>query len=89
MRVKVGAVVLDGARLLVTREWRHGKEHLSLPGGRVKHCQPFLDLGSEPELPFLPPILDAIAQDAAAGWDATPRWLENVWKENAERAGSA
>jgi ADP-ribose pyrophosphatase YjhB (NUDIX family) len=39
MRVEVRAVVVDESRLLVTREWRQGKEHLSLPGGRVKRWE--------------------------------------------------
>ena len=143
MEVKVRAVVVDGNRLLVSRESRHGKEHLSLPGGRVKRWetleealvreveeetgvsvtpvrllyvaeatspfrlhdvnliffaepragldgprQVFVDLGSKPELPFRPPILDLLAEDAANGWPSAPRWLGNTWADTRGSAGA-
>lgn len=136
MNVKVRAVVVEGGRLLVTHERRQGREHLTLPGGRVRRWETtaealvreveeetnvqvepgrllyvaeatrpyrlhdvnlvflaeprsplagdglrFLELGRPPELPFLPPILDLIARDAANGWPIAPRWLENVWDD--------
>jgi ADP-ribose pyrophosphatase YjhB (NUDIX family) len=39
MNVKVRAVILEDDRLVVTRESRQGREHFSLPGGRVKRWE--------------------------------------------------
>jgi ADP-ribose pyrophosphatase YjhB (NUDIX family) len=144
MEVKVRAVVVDAGRLLVSREWRHGQEHLALPGGRVKRwetleealvreveeetgvtvtplrllyvaestkpyrlhdvnliflaearaglngtSQLLLDLGAEPSLPFRPPILKLIAEDAARGWPRPPRWLGNLWDDPPGPVGAA
>lgn len=45
------------------------------PDGRHE----FVDLGTEPALPFRLPILDLIVDDAGAGWPTAPRWLGNIW----------
>jgi ADP-ribose pyrophosphatase YjhB (NUDIX family) len=50
--------------------------------------QVFLNLGSKPDLPFLPPILELIAEDAAQGWPSSPRWLENIWSDDHRRIGA-
>ncbi len=43
MKVKVRAVVLQGGKLLVSRERRQGVEHVLLPGGRVQDGESISD----------------------------------------------
>jgi ADP-ribose pyrophosphatase YjhB (NUDIX family) len=39
-----------------------------------------ISLDGTHEQPLLPPLLNLIAEDAAAGWPDNPRWLNNVWE---------
>lgn len=132
MRVKARAVVFVDGRLVLARETRQGRTHLSLPGGRVREREAveeavarevaeetgvavavgpllyvaevrdarvhdlnlvfaataerlpadgalaLLDLSREPWPVVMPPLLERIAADRAAGWSAAPRWLGNV-----------
>ena len=62
MRVKVGAVILQDGKLVVSRERRRGVEHVLLPGGRVQDSES---------------ISDALVREVAeeAGLDVVPERL--------------
>jgi ADP-ribose pyrophosphatase YjhB (NUDIX family) len=131
--VRARAVIPHGGGIVVAREQRHGKPHVTIPGGRVGQGEgaagaalrevheetglaielgPLLyvaeviasvrrqDLNliflariiGEPEGPvdvvdpeeegveILPPILNRIRRDQAAGWEEMGVWLGNVWQ---------
>jgi ADP-ribose pyrophosphatase YjhB (NUDIX family) len=70
MRVKVRAVILEGRRLLVVREQRQGRPHVSLPGGRVNRWESVTDalvreIGEETGLAVEPGPLLYIAETTA------------------------
>jgi len=48
-----------------------------------------VDLGAGERPPVRPPLLDLIADDAAARWRANPRWLGNLEGSLPRRAGGA
>lgn len=43
MQVKVRALIWHGDRVVVARESRQGKQHLTLPGGRPKPHEALVD----------------------------------------------
>lgn len=71
MLVKVRAVVVRGGKLLVSRERRRGREHLLIPGGRVRDAESICDalireVGEETGVEVVPERLLYVAEVAGS-----------------------